>query len=113
MTRHPEIGARILEHAGLRDIAAWVLAHHERLDGRGYPGGLAADEIPLESRILAVADAYEAMISDRPYRRGMPADEARAELERCAGTQFDPTVFEAFLGTLIAPRPRPRLGAAV
>jgi HD-GYP domain-containing protein (c-di-GMP phosphodiesterase class II) len=114
MTRHPEIGARILEHAGLRDIAAWVLAHHERLDGRGYPGGLVADEIPLESRVLAVADAYEAMIADRPYRRGMPAEEARAELERCAGTQFDPTVVEAFLGTLRAPRPRPRsrLGSA-
>ena len=98
MGRHPEIGARILEHAGLRDIAAWVLAHHERLDGRGYPSGLAGDEIPLEARILAVADAYEAMIADRPYRRGMPAEEARAELERCAGTQFDPTVVEAFLG---------------
>ena len=110
MTRHPEIGARILEHAGLRDIAAWVLAHHERLDGRGYPSGLAADEIPLEARILAVADAYEAMIADRPYRAGMPAEEARAELERCAGTQFDPTVVEAFLGTLAAPRARPRLG---
>ena len=53
------------------------------------------------------------MISDRPYRRGMPVDEARAELVRCAGTQFDPTVVEAFLGTLIAPRPRPRLGATV
>jgi diguanylate cyclase (GGDEF)-like protein len=111
MTRHPEIGARILEHAGLRDIAAWVLAHHERLDGRGYPFGLAADEIPLEARILAVADAYEAMIADRPYRAGMPAEDARAELERCAGTQFDPTVVEAFLGTLATPRPRPRLGA--
>ena len=108
MTRHPEIGARILEHAGLRDIAAWVLAHHERLDGRGYPSGLAADEIPLESRILAVADAYEAMIADRPYRRGMPAEEARAELERCAGTQFDPTVVEAFLGTLMRAAPAAR-----
>jgi HD-GYP domain-containing protein (c-di-GMP phosphodiesterase class II) len=111
MTRHPEIGARILEHAGLRDIAAWVLSHHERLDGRGYPSGLAADEIPLESRILAVADAYEAMIADRPYRRGMAPEDARGELERCAGTQFDPTVVEAFLGTLAAPRARPRLGA--
>jgi hypothetical protein len=113
MTRHPEIGARILEHAGLRDIAAWVLAHHERLDGRGYPSGLAADEIPLEARILAVADAYEAMIADRPYRRGMPAAEARAELERCAGTQFDPMVVDAFLGTLQVTRPRPRLGVSV
>ena len=89
-----------------------MLAHHERLDGRGYPSGLAADAIPLESRILAVADAYEAMIADRPYRRGMPAVDARAELERCAGTQFDPTVVDAFLGTLSAPRPRPRLGAS-
>jgi HD-GYP domain-containing protein (c-di-GMP phosphodiesterase class II) len=88
-----------------------VLAHHERLDGRGYPFGLAVDEIPLEARILAVADAYEAMVADRPYRRGMPPEDARAELERCAGTQFDPTVVEAFLGTLETPRPRPRLGA--
>jgi len=111
MTRHPEIGARILEHAGLRDIAAWVLAHHERLDGRGYPGGLAADEIPLEARILAVADSYEAMIADRPYRQGMPVEDARAELERCAGTQFDPAVVEAFLGTLRSPKARLRLGA--
>jgi HD-GYP domain-containing protein (c-di-GMP phosphodiesterase class II) len=100
MTRHPEIGARILEHAGLRDIAGWVLAHHERLDGRGYPFGLAADEIPLEARILAVADAYEAMIADRAYRAGMPAEAARDELLRCAGTQFDPIVVAAFLGTL-------------
>jgi diguanylate cyclase (GGDEF)-like protein len=113
VTRHPEIGARILEHAGLRDIAAWVLAHHERLDGRGYPSGLAADAIPLEARILAVADAYEAMIADRPYRAGMPAVQARAELERCAGTQFDPMVVEAFLGTLRTPRARPRLGVSV
>ncbi len=95
--RHPEIGARILEHAGLRDIAGWVHAHHERMDGRGYPDGLAGDAIPLEARILAVADAYEAMVSDRPYRAGMPELDARAELERCAGTQFDPEVVAAFL----------------
>ena len=100
MTRHPEIGARILEHAGLRDIAAWVLAHHERLDGRGYPSGLAADEIPLEARVLAVADAYEAMVADRPYRTGLPPETARAELERCAGSQFDPDVVAAFLRVL-------------
>ena len=106
MTPPPEIGARILEHAGLRDIAAWVRAHHERLDGRGYPDGLDGDGIPLESRILAVADAYEAMIADRPYRRGLPAATARGELAHCAGTQFDPTVVEAFLGTLRAPRAR-------
>ena len=100
MKRHPEIGARILEHAGLSDIASWVRAHHERFDGRGYPLGLAADEIALEARILAVGDAYEAMIADRPYRAGMPAEAATAELRRCAGTQFDPAVVSAFLSTL-------------
>ena len=98
--RHPEVGAQILEHAGLGDLAAWVRGHHERIDGRGYPDGLAGESIPLEARILAVADAYEAMIADRPYRAGMPADEARAELRRCAGTQFDSAVVTAFLGTL-------------
>ena len=71
MQRHPELGARILEHANLRDISGWVRAHHERIDGRGYPHGLAGDEIPLEARILAVADAYEAMTADRPYRRAL------------------------------------------
>jgi putative nucleotidyltransferase with HDIG domain len=101
--RHPEIGARILEHAGLDDIAAWVRAHHERLDGLGYPLGLDAAQIPLESRILAVADAYEAMIAERPYRCGLPAEAARAELLRGAATQFDPDVVEAFLRTLAAP----------
>jgi diguanylate cyclase (GGDEF)-like protein len=98
--RHPEIGARILEHAGLADIAGWVRAHHERVDGRGYPIGLRACEIPLEARILAVADAYEAMVADRPYRAGMPPIEAREELVRCAGAQFDAGVVEAFLAAL-------------
>jgi diguanylate cyclase (GGDEF)-like protein len=98
--RHPEIGARILEHAGLEDIAAWVRAHHERVDGRGYPKALAGTEIPLEARILAVADAYEAMVADRPYRKGVPPADARAELSRCAGTQFDRAVVEAFLSSL-------------
>ena len=78
----------------------WVRTHHERLDGRGYPLGLDAAEIPLEARILAVADAYEAMIAERPYRSGMPAGEARAELLRGAGTQFDADVVDAFLRTL-------------
>jgi diguanylate cyclase (GGDEF)-like protein len=98
--RHPEVGARILEHAGLSDVADWVRCHHERLDGDGYPSGLAGDEIPLEARILAVADAYEGMISERPYRRRLPADEACRELERCSGTQFDPVVVAALLGAL-------------
>jgi diguanylate cyclase (GGDEF)-like protein/putative nucleotidyltransferase with HDIG domain len=95
--RHPELGARILEHANLRDIAAWVLAHHERIDGGGYPQGLAGDAIPLEGRILAVADAYEAMTADRPYRRALGEGDARAELRWGAGTQFDERVVEAFL----------------
>jgi diguanylate cyclase (GGDEF)-like protein len=94
--RHPELGARILEHANLRDVASWVLAHHERLDGAGYPRALTGEEIPLEGRILAVADAYEAMTADRPYRSALTADEARAELRRGVGTQFDALVVAAF-----------------
>jgi HD-GYP domain-containing protein (c-di-GMP phosphodiesterase class II) len=81
----------------MHDIAGWVRAHHERVDGRGYPVGTSGSEIPLEARILAVADSYEAMIADRPYRAGMPAQAAREELERCAGAQFDPEVVDAFL----------------
>jgi diguanylate cyclase (GGDEF)-like protein len=95
--RHPEIGARILEHANLRDIADWVRAHHERVDGRGYPAGLAGRQIPAEARVLAVADAYEAMTADRPYRRSIGARAAEAELRRAAGTQFDAAVVEALL----------------
>jgi diguanylate cyclase (GGDEF)-like protein/putative nucleotidyltransferase with HDIG domain len=94
--RHPELGARILEHANLRDVASWVLSHHERLDGTGYPRELAGTLIPLEGRILAVADAYEAMTADRPYRLALTEPEARAELRRGAGTQFDPDVVAAF-----------------
>ena len=98
--RHPELGARILEHANLRDVAGWVLTHHERLDGAGYPRGLDGGSIPLEGRILAVADAYEAMTADRPYRGALAEVEARAELRRGAGTQFDERVVEAFLRVL-------------
>ncbi len=98
--QHPEIGARILERAGMVDIAAWVRAHHERVDGRGYPNALPAGEIPIEARILSVADAYEAMIAERPYRRAIPAASACQELLRCAGTQFDPVVVDAFVAAL-------------
>jgi diguanylate cyclase (GGDEF)-like protein/putative nucleotidyltransferase with HDIG domain len=100
MRRHPEIGARILRGANLDDIGEWVLAHHERPDGHGYPHGLGADEIPLEARILAVADAYEAMTSDRVYRPALTPEAARAELLRCSGTQFDGRVVDAFLTVL-------------
>jgi HD-GYP domain-containing protein (c-di-GMP phosphodiesterase class II) len=76
------------------------MAHHERTDGKGYPLGLSGEEIPLPARILAVADAYEAMTSDRPYRMAIAKQSARAELLRCAGTQFDPRVVAAFLAAL-------------
>ena len=104
MRRHPELGARILHHANLRDISSWVLAHHERIDGCGYPHGLAGHAIPLEARILAVADAYEAMTADRPYRAALGHDAAQKELLACAGTQFDPLVVEAFLRVLTPSR---------
>lgn len=102
MKRHPGIGAQILRHAGMPDIADWVGAHHERMDGRGYPTGLTGSEISLEARVLAVADAYEAMIAERCYRAAMPEEDARAELLRCAGTQFDLEVVEAFLRAIAA-----------
>ena len=104
--RHSEIGSRILEHANLRDIGAWVLAHHERIDGGGYPQGLPGSAIPVEARILAVADAFEAMTADRPYRKALPLEAARAELRRGAGTQFDAdivAVFERILDRTEAP----------
>jgi HD-GYP domain-containing protein (c-di-GMP phosphodiesterase class II) len=99
--RHCEVGSRILVHAGLKDVAKWVLHHHERWDGAGYPHRLAGVAIPLESRILAVADAYEAMTAARPYRTE-PLSEAAAcaELRRHAGGQFDPDVVDVFLGVL-------------
>jgi len=100
IVRHPELGAQILEHPSLRDVQAWVLAHHERPDGAGYPRGLFGAELPLEARIVAVADAYEAMTSDRSYRDAVDQPEARAELLRCAGAQFDAEVVAAFLAVL-------------
>ena len=100
MRTHPEIGARIARNAGLSDIALWISAHHERPDGRGYPLGLSEGEIPLEARILAVGDAYEAMTNDRAYRSAMNESKARGELRRNAGSQFDERVVEAFVSLL-------------
>ena len=85
MKLHAAVGAAMLAHAGLREEATWVRHHHERLDGGGYPDGIAGDDIPLEARIIFVADSFEAMTSDRPYRAGMAVDDAVAELRRCAG----------------------------
>jgi HD-GYP domain-containing protein (c-di-GMP phosphodiesterase class II) len=95
---HPEIGARMvaLDKSLLPSLPA-VLHHHERWDGEGYPTGRAGVEIPLEARVLAVVDSFDAMTSDRPYRLAMPAEDAIEEVDRCAGTQFDPDVAVAFL----------------
>jgi diguanylate cyclase (GGDEF)-like protein/putative nucleotidyltransferase with HDIG domain len=98
--RHPEIAARILGTRELVDIREWILTHHERPDGKGYPRGLAGTEIPLEGRILAVADAYEAMTADRVYRTGLGHRAALEELRQNAGTQFDPEVVDAFVRVL-------------
>jgi diguanylate cyclase (GGDEF)-like protein len=95
--RHPEIGARIVGAAQLGRVGEWILAHHERPDGQGYPRGLREHQIPLEGQIVAVADAYAAMTADRPYRRPLSPHRARAELQARAGTQFDHDVVEAFL----------------
>ncbi|MGH2846757.1 MAG: bifunctional diguanylate cyclase/phosphohydrolase [Thermoleophilaceae bacterium] len=104
---HPEIGAQVLSGRGLEDLRAWVLSHHERPDGKGYPAGLADADIPLEAKILAVADAFEAMTADRVYREGMGVQTARSELLRCAGTQFDPRVVAAFMAVLDRLEPAP------
>jgi diguanylate cyclase (GGDEF)-like protein/putative nucleotidyltransferase with HDIG domain len=98
--RHPELGAQMLDHPSLADIRQWVGAHHEQPDGGGYPKGLRGEAIPIEARILAVADAYEAMTSDRAYRSSLDHTAARAELERCAGAQFDARVVRALISLL-------------
>jgi diguanylate cyclase (GGDEF)-like protein/putative nucleotidyltransferase with HDIG domain len=97
---HPALGAQIIEHPSLSDVREWVAAHHERPDGLGYPLGLHSGAVAIEARIVAVADAYEAMTSDRPYRDSVGYDAALAELRHGAGTQFDPLVVEAFIAVL-------------
>ena len=95
--RHPEFGQQILDHPALADVRVWVGSHHERPDGAGYPRGLTGAAIPIEGRIIAVADAFEAMTSDRSYRAAIGQAAARAELERCSGSQFDSQVVAAFV----------------
>ena len=98
MRRHCEIGHAMLSRIPfLSDAAEIVLAHQEFYDGTGYPRGLRGEGIPLGARIFAVADALDAMISDRPYRRALPISHAREEIKRCAATQFDPAVVKVFL----------------
>jgi putative nucleotidyltransferase with HDIG domain len=97
MRRHPAAGARMLRSLGAPEtILPLVLHHHERWDGAGYPTGRRGDDIPLEARVLCIADSFDAMTSTRPYRTTWTPDEALDELERCAGTQFDPELVGAF-----------------
>ena len=98
MQRHSEIGYKLAQLSGdLRPIGELILKHHERWDGQGYPLGIAGTDIPVECRILAIVDAFDAMTNDRPYRKAMPIDEARQELARSAGSQFDPEIARLFL----------------
>ena len=94
---HPAVGARMVGTTEYEDIRSWILFHHERPDGNGYPEGRGADDVPIESAILAVADAYEAMTNERPYRAALPPDEAAGELRRGAGHQFRADVVDALL----------------
>jgi HD-GYP domain-containing protein (c-di-GMP phosphodiesterase class II) len=96
--RHPVTGARLVESfADFEPALPYVLHHHERWDGEGYPHKLRGEAIPVEARVLGVADAFDAMTSLRPYRPALTVEQALAELERCAGTQFDPRLAETFV----------------
>ena len=110
--REPELAAALLSDVDLDDIREWVLCHRERSDGRGYPRGLVGTQIPLEGRILAVVDAYAAMVSDRPHRARRDHEAACLELVRGAGTQFDAAVVEAFVTASRRRNPLPLSAAA-
>lgn len=101
MRQHCEIGFRIAKSSpDLEPIAEWVLKHHEYWNGKGYPLGISGEEIPIPCRILSIVDAYDAMTSDRPYRKAMSDEDALAEIRRCAGTQFDPGLADQFITML-------------
>jgi len=101
--RHPEIGWRLLSSTDeFSELAKYVLSHHENWDGTGYPNGLKGETIPLEARIISVADTYDAMTSERSYRKKMSRDEAVKELIRCSGTQFDPMVVDVFINEVLS-----------
>ena len=96
--KHPVIGFEIVKGVSfLGEAAALIISHHERFDGTGYPHSLNRDEVPLEARLFAVIDTYDAMTSDRPYRKALTPEIAREEIIRCSGTQFDPEIVERFL----------------
>ena len=98
--QHPSFGALLASYFNLpAELRVRTQHHHERWDGKGYPHGLGGEDIPLMARIVQVADTYDAMVSDRPYRKALAHEEAARELRRCEGKQFDPRVIEAFLDT--------------
>src|SRR5690606_35488051 len=98
MQRHPRIGVKIIERVrGLRDTLPIIESHHERIDGKGYPAGLCGDAIPLEARILEIADCFEAMTSDRPYRPAMETEQALQMLIRGRGTHWDAQMVDVFV----------------
>jgi diguanylate cyclase (GGDEF)-like protein len=110
---HPRIGFRLVEQIPvLREIAPAVLHHHERWDGDGYPAKLRGEDIPIEARLIGIADAFSSMTSDRPYRSAMSIEEACDELKRCAGTQFDPTIVRYFVEEIRAHPPEEASGEA-
>ena len=98
MKKHPEYGWAVLRHVpGMERASLMILHHHESFDGKGYPAGLKGDEIPIGSRIVSVIDAFDAMVSWRPYRKGLPVEEAERRLLEARGSQFDPEVVDRFL----------------
>jgi len=97
---HPLKSFELLSEAGLEDIARIARHHHERYDGKGYPDGLSGENIPFESRILTIVDAFDAMTTDRPYKKGMTLEQAIVEIERCSGSQFDPYLAKKFVDLL-------------
>jgi HD-GYP domain-containing protein (c-di-GMP phosphodiesterase class II) len=106
MKTHPQLGVRIVHPVGYtRSVTAGILCHHEAFDGSGYPQGLSGRQIPLFGRIIAIADVFDALISDRPYKKGFSRAEALDILEKGRGTKFDPRVLDAFLGVLAEERP--------
>ncbi|BCV25539.1 HD-GYP domain-containing protein [Gelria sp. Kuro-4] len=108
---HPLLGESVVKRVtALAHLAPLVRSHHEWYNGRGYPDGVAGEAIPLGARIISVADAFDAMTTDRPYRRAYTAEASARELTACAGTQFDPRVVEAFLAALAGPNDNPVAG---
>ena len=97
MRTHPQLGfMMVADVKQLEKAREIILNHHERYDGKGYPNGISGSAIPLGARLFTIADSFDAMISDRPYRKGMTIAEAREEVRRCSGTQFDPLCVAAF-----------------